>query len=145
MAAGSSPPATISASTSLAWVGVSSPAVSMDTSAASLPGSSASAPSTARLCSTWVSTREGSPPAALARQHGELGIHAGDPLVAGVERHQVGLGEVAVVLGLLLGPQRARPALGLVPVAGLLGPGPARPPPLHLAARPLPHCPAPPP
>src|SRR4029453_1544089 len=62
IAAGSWPEATISASTVLACVAVSWPPVSMARSAARREGSSAAAPSTARLCSTWVRTHAGSPP-----------------------------------------------------------------------------------
>ena len=43
-----------------------------------------------------------------------------DPLGAGLDRDEVGLGEVPVVLGLLLGPARRRDAGVLVPVPGLL-------------------------
>ena len=43
-------------------------------------------------------------------------IHSG----VRVQRHQVGLGEVAVVVRLLLGAQRVGAAVVLVPVAGLL-------------------------
>src|SRR6186997_2814968 len=105
ISAGDPPEATMSASTALAWVAVSSPPVSILTSAARSAGLMDSAPSTARFCSMWVSTL---PALAPGRRHGRQGrVDAGHPLVAGVERHQVGLGEVAVVLRLLLDPQRA--------------------------------------
>jgi hypothetical protein len=53
-------------------------------------------------------------------QDGQLGPHPLDPLVARVARHQVGIGEVAVVVRLLLDPQGVGAAVVLVPVTGLL-------------------------
>ena len=49
-----------------------------------------------------------------------------DPGVAGGERHQVGLGEVAVVVRLLLRAQRRQGAAAGVEVEGLLDHGPPR-------------------
>ncbi len=43
-----------------------------------------------------------------------------DPLLAGVDRDQVGIGEVPVVLGLLLGAPGSGPATLLIPVSGFL-------------------------
>ncbi len=132
------------------------------TSGASAGGRTTPAPSTARSCSTWVSTRPGSPPASMRGQRQAV-VAAGDrdttaairrrrrrrasrrarPALAGsggrsrsssatiaavgLERHEVGLREVAVVLGLLLAAPGCGAARGLVPVAGLLD-APARPP-----------------
>ena len=53
-------------------------------------------------------------------QRGQGGVDAHDPVVVWRKRHKVGLGEVAVVLGLLLRAQRAGAAGRLVPVPGLL-------------------------
>ena len=53
----------------------------------------------------------------------------------GVERDEVGLGEVAVVVGVLLHPEGAGAAGGLVPVAGLLADGLARLEQVDLAER----------
>ena len=50
------------------------------------------------------------------RRRGPRSIHAG----VGLERHEVGLEEVAVVVGVLLRAQRVRAAVVLVPVPGLL-------------------------
>ena len=59
-------------------------------------------------------------PAALGGQHRHRRAHPAQPLGVGRERHEVGLGEVAVVVGLFLGPQRVGAPVVLVPVAGLL-------------------------
>ena len=55
-----------------------------------------------------------------AGSSGSVGADPLDPLGVGVERHEVGLEEVPVVVGVLLGAQRVRAAVALVPVAGLL-------------------------
>ena len=62
----------------------------------------------------------GQPVPAGRRQHRQLGADPLDPLVVGDERHEVGLEEVPVVVGVLLGAQRVRAPVALVPVAGLL-------------------------
>ena len=53
-------------------------------------------------------------------QHRQAGPHLLDPLGRRLERHQVGLEEVAVVVGVFLVAQRVRAAVALVPVTGLL-------------------------
>ena len=57
---------------------------------------------------------------AIGGQRRERRVDAGDVVGARVERHEVGLGEVAVVVGVLLHAEGAGAARGLVPVAGLL-------------------------
>ena len=58
--------------------------------------------------------------ASSRRQHRQAGAHGLDPRLVRHERHEVGLEEVPVVVGVLLVAQRVRPAVALVPVAGLL-------------------------
>ena len=64
--------------------------------------------------------RGGQRGAPCRRQHRQGGVDASDVLRGRLERHEVGLGEVPVVVGVLLDPQRAGATGGLVPVAGLL-------------------------
>src|SRR5439155_752860 len=58
--------------------------------------------------------------AAHARQLRQVAAQLVDPLALNLERRQVRLGEVAVVLGELFAPLRERALLGLGPAAGLL-------------------------
>ena len=86
-----------------------------------------------------------SPTAACSRARfscggsGSVALSSLDPLAARRHRHQVGLGEVAVVLGVGLLPATGRDAGVLVPVPGLLqdraAAGEDRGVPLHLVAR----------
>ena len=169
IAAGSPPLAASSASTSLACVAVSSPAVSIRTTVATAAGSTATAASRGTSWTKRASRRAGvdtrvergehvgvvvaldeerdvaarrvdaggacerGPPRGWQRGH--RGVDACDPLVTGIERDEVGLGEVAVVLRLLLAPQRVGAALVLVPVPRLLDDALAGLEQLDLAAR----------
>ena len=124
-AARSSPSArSLCAATSLAARARAS-AAGAPASVAAVTSPSSPRSTTARIWS--VSAALGSPPRATAsparRSAGigpERGLHPRLPRVVGRERHEVGLGEVAVVVGFFLGAQRLGAPRRLVPVPSLL-------------------------